>query len=105
MGLMTAALLLGAGGAAMGVVEARKERKRAEAEMRRNTTLARENAKLDQTKEETGADIVLGDVDAETAGKSKRKAVPRKTVQAQPTVGTTIGGAFAPSIGSSVGLR
>ena len=104
MGLMTAALLLGAGSAAMGAVNARKERKSAEADMRRNKTLARENARLDQTKEETGADIVLGADGTVDPAKTKRKATPRKTTTAAPTVGTTIGGAFSPSMAGAVGL-
>ena len=103
MGLLTTALIVGAGSAAMGAVNARKERKRAEADMRRNQTLARENARLDQTKEETGADIVLGTDGAADTAKTKRKATPRKPNTAPPTVGTTVGGGGGIFSGTSLG--
>ena len=107
MGFLTAALLIGAGSAAVGAVGARKERKANEAAMQKNENAARENAKLNQTKDGTGADIVLGTDEGADAAKSKRKATPRspKTVK-PPTVGTTVGGAFGiPNIGTAAGLR
>lgn len=60
MGLLTAALVIGAGAAAMSVADAAKARKQQQAAMARQETQARETNRIDQTKPDGGADIVLG---------------------------------------------
>lgn len=106
MGLLTAALIVGAGAAAYGAVDARKQRKSAEQDMRRNAIAARENAKLVQTKEDGGADIVLGTDTGPSTERTKKKTVrPKATSSGPPSLGTSIGGAFNGSMGASVGLR
>ena len=106
MGLLTAALIVGAGAAAYGAKEASKQRKSAEAQMRRNETEARENAKLVQTQEDTGADIVLGDNTTSDTKRAKRRAARSKmAADATPSLGTSILGDGGVSVGGMSGLR
>lgn len=57
----------------------KRQGRRQEAQMRKQETAAKEAAKLDTTREETGADVQLGTTDTparkKAAGTAKRKAV------------------------------
>ena len=98
MGLLTAALVVGAGAAAMGVVQANKAAKqaaqdRAETEARmvqqeeEAKTVSRESQRLDQVKTDAGADIEIG-TGAGSSSKSRRRArSPRSTAIAAPSAG------------------
>jgi hypothetical protein len=103
MGFITTALVgLAAGAAAIGSVKAAKDqRKDAQASMRTNETAAREAARLNKTKLDAGADIVLGaeGEDMENT-KDKRRVTQRRPV-GPPSLGTSLGG----SVGTEVGLR
>lgn len=106
MGFLTAALIVGAGSAAVGAISARKERKANEAAMRKNETSARENARLNQTKDGTGADIVLGNDESAEDGKSKRKATPRSPKVPKTTAPPSVGGFLGiPGLSATGGLR
>lgn len=96
MGLLTAALVVGAGAAAMGAVSASKQRKQQEAAMARQETQARETNRIDQTRPDGGADIVLGtDEDKGGARRSTAQRTGRKAVAAKTTPFT------APSAGQA----
>ena len=93
MGLLTAALVVGAGAAAMGAVNASRQRKQQEAAMdrqetqaREQETQARETNRIDKTRLGGGADIVLGtDEDKGGARRSTAQRTGRKAVAAKTT--------------------
>ena len=91
MGLLTAALVIGAGAAAMGAVGASKQRKQQEAAMARQETQARESNRVDQTRPDGGADIVLGT--DEDKGGARRSTAQRSSVRGKKTQTTPFAGA------------
>lgn len=68
-----AAIALGLGTAtqAVGVLDARKARKKTAARLAQQTLEAKEAAKLKTTTDDTGAEVVLGTDDAETRKRKK----------------------------------
>lgn len=96
MGLLTAALVVGAGAAAMGAVGAAKSRKQQEAAMARQETQARESNRVDQTRPDGGADIVLGT--DEDKGGARRSTAQRSNVRGKKATTTAFGGAVSPGM-------
>lgn len=91
MGLLTTALLVGAGATAFGAVNSTKEAKKSrisqEANMARQETQARELNRLDQTKEDTGANIEIG-TDGAVGSKARRRSrSPRSSAIVAPSAG------------------
>lgn len=80
MGLITAAIAVGAAAMGVGAMkqarQARKQRRSAERDMERQKTEAREAMALNETRDDTGADIKLGD-DREQ-GDSRRRSARRR---------------------------
>lgn len=90
MGLLTAAIAVGAGAAAMGARKLRKQQEAAmaqqEAQALEQKTQARETSRIDKTRLDVGADIVLGtDEDKGGARRSTAQRTGRKAVAARTT--------------------
>lgn len=97
MGLLTAALVAGAAFTGMQVVEAKKARKSAERDARRQDTQARNEARKSDILPDAGANIELG-VTSGTAEKTlaeqqRTTAAPRRVRSTAPLIGgSSVGG-------------
>lgn len=101
MGFLTTAIVVGAAAMGAQALDARKQRRNAEREMRQNETRMRESMALDETREDTGADIELGADEAKSDEKGRRR---RKVSQKRRSAGDSpsVGGLGFPSIGASL---
>lgn len=79
MGFITAAVVVGAAAMGAQAYSARKQRRGAERDMRRQETTAREAMALDNVREDSGADIQLGTETDQTSTARKRRRVAAKT--------------------------
>lgn len=106
MGLVTAAIVVGAGamaaGASSSARNARKSRKQQERDMQRQETRMREEMALDNTRDDTGADIELGTEDAD--GVERRKGRQRRRVASESAAGTPKPPAAVGGLGDIRGL-
>lgn len=99
MGFLTTAIVVGAAAMGAQALDARKQRRNTEREMRQNKTRMRESMALDETREDTGADIKLGADETERDETGRRR---RRVSQRRPADSPNIGGLDFPSIGASL---